>query len=138
MKRRALNSQPSTLNRRVEVMPARRVIEVAPDKKILPVPISDVSAIAVTRWQDCGDGTARPIYRIYEREIRVSEAEKILGIPRRTLLRLIIGGFVNGSQITPGYWQIDLVSWFDHVEAVRKDPEFWSREKNRRAYRDAL
>jgi hypothetical protein len=142
MKNPSDKKNPQTNNNtcRVEVMPTGKVIEVAPGTRMLPIPRADVhmESIAFVRWQAVGDGSYRPVYKVIDPDIRFTEAEKILKVPYRTLLRLVRGGFVKGEQITPGYWQMNLFSYFDHVERVRKDPEFWQREKNRRTYRDAL
>jgi hypothetical protein len=124
--------------RKVEVMPTRKVIEVAPDKKIVPLPKEHLPELAIARLQDCGDGTYRPVLKIIDPELKIFDAVKVLGIPYRMLLRLCRAGFVEYSQPAPHSIKVNLVSWFEHVEKVKQDPEFWQREKNRQAYRNAL
>jgi len=124
--------------RRVTLYPSRKAIEVAPGVKMMALPREHVPEIAIIRWQAVGDGTYRPTLRIYEPRIRVMEAARLLDVPYRTLLRLCRGGFVESEQISPNNHQMSLSSWFEHMDKVRKDPEFWSRTKNKAEYRDAL
>ena len=97
-----------------------------------------VPEIAITRMQAIGDGTYRPVLKIYEPTIRAKEAAKVLNLPYRTLLRLCRAGFVQHEQIAPNNYQVSLGSWFEHIDKVRKDSEFWSHPANMRKYRDAL
>lgn len=124
--------------RSVTLYPSQKVIEVAPGMKVMQLPPAHVPEIAIIKWRACGDGTYQPMLHIYEPEIRVTEAARLLHIDYKTLRRLICGGFVGGSQPSPGFYQMNLSSWFEHVERVRRDPEFWSRKVNAAKYRDAL
>lgn len=128
----------SRVTRRVILYPSRKVIEVAPDIKMAPLAKEDIPDIAIARLQSCGDGTYRPVLKIYEPTSRAKDASKALNIPYRTLLRLCRAGFVQYEQIAPNNYQVSLSSWFEHVDRVRKDPEFWSHPKNMQRYRDAL
>lgn len=64
-----------------------------------------------------------------------------LGIEYRSLFRLVATGFVLGQKVTPNCWQFSLQSYFDHLERVRNDPEFWEENnpaQNLQKYRAAL
>jgi hypothetical protein len=118
--------------------PSRKMAEVAPGVKVAPLAKEHVPELAVIKWQAIGDGTYRPVVIINETDIRVSKAAKVLDIDYKTLLRLIRAGFIKSTQPAPRWLHMSLSSWFDHVERVRKDPEFWSRKENMQKYREAL
>jgi hypothetical protein len=123
----------------VRVLPAGEVIQVSPDaivRKVADAPATMIPRVGVSDWQPAGDGTYRPIVRIHEAMVRVTDAERVTGLPYLTLRRLIIAGFVKGAQLTPGNVLIDLHSFYEHVEKC-KDPEFWNKER-REAYAAAL
>jgi hypothetical protein len=124
--------------RRVMLFPARKLIEVAPGIRMANMQREHVPEIAISRLQSCGDGTYRPVWKTYEPMMRLTEAVKILHTPYATLRRLCRAGFVESAHIAPNNIQINLSSWFEHVDKVRKDPEFWGRKENMRRYRDAL
>lgn len=124
--------------RKVKVYPLRKEIELAPGMKIAPLPSEHVPEIAIARLQPMGDGTYRPVIKIYEADMRVTEAARLLNVDYRMLSRLARAGFIKSSQPSPNNHQISLASWFEHVDAVRADPEFWLKEKNRQRYREAL
>jgi hypothetical protein len=124
--------------RSVTLYPSRKKIEIAPGVRVAQLPREHVPELAIIRWQAIGDGTYRPIVKVYEPRIRVTDAARILGLDYRTLLRLFRAGMIEGEQIAPNNIQVSLTSWFEHVEKVRNDPEFWSRKTNIQKYRDAL
>jgi hypothetical protein len=124
--------------RTVTVFPSKRSVQVAPGITTLPAPQQILSELAIVRWQAMGDGTYRPIIKIYEDFVRVTHAAKILNIDYGTLRRLCTAGFVQSEQPGPHYLKMSLSSWFEHVERTRKDPDFWLNPKNLRRYRDAL
>src|SRR5438309_10916105 len=109
--------------RKVVLYPSRKVIEVAPGIKMAALAKEHIPEIAIARMQACGDGTYRPVLKIYEPTIRAKEAAKVLNMPYRTLLRLCRAGFVEHEQIAPNNYQVNLGSWFEHIDNVRKDPE---------------
>jgi hypothetical protein len=102
------------------------------------LPKEHLPEIAIARWMAVGDGTYRPVLKIYEPTIRAKEAAKALNLPYRTLLRLCRAGFVQYDEIAPNNYQVSLSSWFEHCDRVRKDPEFWEKHSNKVRYRDAL
>jgi hypothetical protein len=114
------------------------MVEVAPGLKIAPLAAEHVPEIAIIKWLAIGDGTYRPILKVLEPEIRVTEAARLFCIDYKILRRLLCGGFVIGTQPSPGFHQVSLSSWFEHMERVRKDPGFWSNKVNIQKYRDAL
>lgn len=121
---------------KVTIYPQNKTIEVAPGQRVVDLAREDIPRVGVCDWMPAGDGTYRPVARIHELLIRVTEAERIVRIPYLTLRRLVRGEFVKGVQITPGNVLIDLHSYYEHVENC-KDPEFWT-EKKRRRYSEAL
>ena len=126
-------------NAAVRLLPAGAEIRVSPDaltRRVADLPAEHIPRIGVADWQPAGDGTYRPIVRIHECFVRVTDAERVSGIPYLTLRRLISAGFCKGSQPSPGNVLIDLHSYFDHVDAC-KDPEFWTPAR-REKYRQAL
>lgn len=124
--------------RQVLLYPSRKFVDVAPGVKTAPLPRDKVPEYGVCKLRACGDGTYQPILRVLEPYIRVSEAAKLLDVPYSTLRRLCRAGFVESTQISPNNFQVNLASWFEHIDRVRKDPEFWLREENMRRYREAL
>jgi hypothetical protein len=48
-----------------------------------------------------------------------------LGITYASLRRLMAAGFVRYEQPTPGQYSFCLRSYFQHIQQVRNDPEFW-------------
>lgn len=53
-------------------------------------------------------------------------------ISAKTVRRLILAGFVDGLQPTPGMWLVKLDSLFDHLERTRmEDPDetWWTKER---------
>lgn len=117
-------------------------IEVAPGKKVVPLPDGvEWSRVAIVDWIPQGDNTYRPVARIHERWIRVSK-ENVrqlgLGLSVTTIYRLIRGGFIRGRQVSPGQWQVDLLSYELHARAVEDDPEFWDDPERRQRYRESI
>lgn len=123
----------------VRVMPPGEAIRVTPDavtRRVADLPAKMIPRVGVTDWQPAGDGTYRPIVRIHEAMVRVTDAARVTGLPYLALRRLITAGFVRGDQPTPGNVLIDLHSYYDHVQATR-DPEFWTAERRQR-YSEAI
>src|SRR3954453_4022898 len=125
-------------SRSVTLFPQRRKVEIAPGVRVAPLPKEEIPEIALARLQPVGDGTYRPILITYETDIRLTEAAKIVHVPYRTLLRLARAGFVKSTQPAPHFYQISLSFWVVHLKSIKDDPDFWSREKNQRRYREAL
>jgi hypothetical protein len=138
MKGNGSSAKHGSATRKVTLYPSRKLIEVAPGIKVAPLAKEHVPEIAIIKWQAVGDGTYRPLVKVFDPEIRVTEAARILHIDYKTLRRLVDARFVDGTQPSPGFYQVNLASWFEHVERVRKDPEFWSRRENKQRYNDAL
>jgi hypothetical protein len=124
--------------RKVMLYPQRRLIEIAPGEKCVPLPKEEIPEIAIARMQPVGDGTYRPVLITHEPLIPVSLAAKLLHVPYYIPRRLARAGFIEIIEATPGRHVLNLASWFKHLEAVRADPDFWSREKNQRRYREAV
>ncbi len=133
-------STAQTLTNAVIVLPEKRAIRVAPDavtRKVVDAPRDLIPMIGICDWQPAGDGTYKPIVRIHERNMRISEAARILDVDYWVLRRLLTAKFITGSQPTPSCWLINLHSYFDHLAAVQADPEFWN-EARRARYSAAL
>jgi hypothetical protein len=130
------NGKPT--GRTVMLYPSRKLVQVAPGVKTAPLAKELVPELAIVKWRAIGDGTYQPVLVIHEPEIRVTDAARILHVDYKILRRLISGNFIAGTQPSPGFYQMSLLSWFEHVERIRKDPEFWSRKENMRKYREAL
>ena len=126
------------VKRKVTLYPTRRVIEVVPGLKVAPLPIEEIPEIAIAKLQAVGDGTYRPILVTLETNIRLTTAAKVLHVPYHILLRLVRAGFIRSTQPSPGFHQMSLDSWFEHMRALRDDADFWLNEKNRRRYREAV
>jgi hypothetical protein len=121
------------------ILPSNKPVQVTPDqraRKVAPLPAELTPLFAVSAWQPAGDGTYRPVAKLYERGVSTAEAEKLTGISPDTLRRLIRAGFVIGGQPTPGKFEVNLPSLMAHIEATR-DPEFWT-EARRQKWSEAL
>jgi hypothetical protein len=138
MKNGTTKKRPLTSTRKVTLYPSRRAIEIAPDVKIAPLPKEEIPEFAIARLQPVGDGTYRPILMTMEVSVPLTKAVKLLGVKYHIIRRLMRGGFIRSSQLSPGLHHIDLPSWFEHMAAIRNDPDFWANERNRRRYREAI
>ena len=117
-------------------------LELAPGQKVVPLPDEvEASRVAMVDWQPQGDNTYRPVARIHERWMRLSQ-ETVrrlgMGLSYKTLARLIRADFVRGRQVSPGVWLVDLVSYEAHCQAVEEDPECWEHPDNLERYKRAL
>ena len=112
-----------------KAFPQGRPIEVVPGKTVMPAPDDlDIPKIALVSWQKIGPSEYRPVVRIHERWVRLTQdlPEKLgMGIDYSTLQRLIKGNFIASRRPGPSAITIDLESWFAHL-AANSDPEFWS------------
>ena len=126
-------SKPIKKQEQIRIEPSGRIatMELVPGVRVADVPPPLIQRVGVCDWQPAGDGTYRPIVRLHDNMVRVSEAVKITGMTYLTLRRLICGGFVEGVQVTPGNVQMNMHSYWQHVQACR-DPEFWTPERRRR------
>jgi hypothetical protein len=116
---------------------SRKPIEVAPGLTVATLIKTYAPRIEIERLHKMADGSYLPVEMSYENEIRITAAAKMLGVPYRTLLRLARAGFIKSTQIAPYSNFIVLSSWFEHVKAVRDNPNFWTKEKRKR-YQQAL
>ena len=111
--------------------PEGRPIEVVPGKSVMPAPEDlDLPKVALVSWQKIGPSEYRPVVRIHERWVRLTQdlPEKLgMGIDYKTLMRLIKAGFIASRRPGPNTTVIDIESWFSHLLAT-SDPEFWSRQ----------
>lgn len=132
--------QPNPKTIPVKISPKGRKIFVTPEvalKKTADCPEELIPRIGIVDLQPAGDGTYRPIVRLHEHWVRVADAARALGVPNWALRRLITAGFLEAMQPTPLCYMLNMHSWYEHVEAVRRDPEFWN-EQRRERYSAAL
>jgi hypothetical protein len=110
---------------------------VAPDErcKFIDAPIED-RRYGFFEWQKLGDGTFAPVIRVYDAHVRLAVAEKIADIGYDTIRRLVIAGFVEGSQPSPGTILVSINSLVAHLQATR-DAEFWTPARIQK-YRQSL
>jgi hypothetical protein len=116
----------------VTLLPGGRTILSAPGaitSKVLALSPEQAPPCGIFRWQAVGDGTFRPIARIHEQFVDLQVAVEALGIPRDTLRRLIDAGFVKGRKPSPMRRQVNLSSLSDHLDAVERDPDFWTEAR---------
>ncbi len=78
-----------------------------------------------------GEGTAYiPLTRIREAWLRVSEAEKLpVGLSAEVMVKLIKGGFVQGSTPAPHSTIINMLDLLRHIEETAEDPDFWTDDR---------
>lgn len=103
-------------------------IEVVPGKTIAELPTGVMPKVAIADWMPVGDGTHRAVARIHDKTIRITAKiirQLGLGISWQTLHRLGRAGFVEVIQKAPSTYNLNLESYYAHVEAVKADPEFW-------------
>jgi hypothetical protein len=81
-------------------------------------------------------GAYNLVPRSWERLERVTAdlCEKMgLGRETLTLRRLIRTGFVDGSPVAPKVYNVNIVSFFNHMKRCAENPDFW-QEKQRAKY----
>lgn len=122
---------------KVLVWPCAQMVEVAPGVKYAPCPVELAPRLAIVRLVPAGDNTYSPKLFIHDHWIRISDAEKLLGIHQQSLYRLINGGFVKGRQSTPNTREISLESYFEHCRKIEDDPDFWQNKDNQRRFNQA-
>lgn len=109
----------------VEPVPGQRYVALAADNVIPPV--------AIAQLVPQGGGTYRLMAQIAPRWFAVTEENlKTLGIgiSRKSMIKLIRAGFVEGQQTLPQVHQFDYHSWLAHLEAS-KESGFWERAELR-------
>lgn len=121
--------------------------EIAPGKWVSNVPWEDVPRVGIMRMRQLQDGSCRPVVESWSRYTRITDdiGERLqLPISADTFRDLVVTDIVNGSQISPHAWLIDLVSLHKHLDRTRGSagPSFWSAEKRadystRRGYSQA-
>ncbi|PTY03910.1 hypothetical protein DB346_02940 [Verrucomicrobia bacterium LW23] len=79
------------------------------------------------------DGTCRMVPRNFEKFQSLTDEllEAMGNVSRETLMRLIMGGFIEGIKVSPRVWLINLQSWFNHLDRCAADPEFWNDKRVR-------
>ena len=108
-----------------------RMIQVAPNK-FAPRQLDFKFEPPTSLWCDPvpnGDGTFSLQPRSWEHYLPVtSELCQKLGMGTRTdtLRRLINGGFVLGSHITPRIYVVNVVSYWEHFTRCGEDPDYWT------------
>lgn len=113
----------------VTLLPGGKQIAPAPGAltgKVLALAPEHAPTHGIFRWQAAGDGTFKPVARIHDQFVDLQIAEDALGVPRFTLRRLILAGFVAGRKPSPSRWQVNIVSLSDHLATVESDPDFWT------------
>lgn len=105
---------------------------------MLPVDLRKVPAMGVFEWIRQADGSYRPVERIHDAWMRVSEVERLpLGLTAEVLMKLVKGGFVEGGQMAPNSTTVNIMSLLSHLEDTREDPDYWTAERRQR-YREGV
>lgn len=100
-----------------------------PGKRYLPLPLAVCPPSALGQLVPAGDGTFRFVAQIMPRWFVLNaKTLRLLGIPcsQRTLLRLMIAGFIETRRPAPNTREFSYDAYLAHAEASR-DPEFWHR-----------
>lgn len=98
--------------------------------KRIPADVRKIPALGIFNWQRHGDGTYSPHVLVSESWLRVSEAEKLpLGLSSEVMMKLIKGGFVQGSAPAPHSTIINVVDLLRHIEECSEDANFWTEER---------
>ncbi len=138
---------PAQTAARPEVHPALDpddLLEIEPGKFARATELTPLPKVAQLDWVRAGGGQWRPKLRYLGRNVRLSQQNVDalnLGVPSRTILRLVRAGFVDGYKVAPQTWVFSLESYLAHVEAVEDDPDFWepdNPDNNLARYRKAL
>lgn len=112
-------------------------VEATPGKTVVEMPSSKLSSVGVCKFISLGDNLFKAQVVRCPSWVRLTEmapAQLGLGIEYNSLKRLIIAGFVLGQKVTPRNWQFSLESYYEHVERVHNDPEFWDPDNPARNY----
>lgn len=98
--------------------------------KRLPADVRKIPALGIFEWQRNGDGTYSPHVLVSVAWLRVSEAEKLpLGLSSEVMMKLIKGGFVEGSAPAPHSTIINVVDLLRHIDECSADAGFWNEER---------
>lgn len=120
------------------------LVEVRPGQRVIPVREEDVPEIAIGEWVPRGDGSYRFVARRLNASMRVNpKTFKLLhiGISINTMKRLIAGGFVRGGKVSPFSYCFDVASYYEHLQRVYDDAEFWDVEhpdQNRQRFNNTI
>lgn len=118
--------------------PARaRVSEVAPNQWVAHIPPAAVPRFALCRLERQQDGSYRPeILDDWGQHVRLTvdlgDRLGFQGLSYQTIKRLIIGGWVQGANPSPGCWYVNLDSLVAHLaRTARGDAgeSWWTRER---------
>lgn len=118
--------------------------EAIPGKPTFAAPLDIAPKVGIYELIPIGSGEYKAVIKTREAWTRLTPStasELGLGIEYKSLKRLIIAGFVKGQKITPSTWQFSICSYFEHLERVRNDPEFWDEnhpQKNLQHYRECF
>ena len=122
------------------ILPIGVKVKVTPGEEVYPWPNHlPVPRLGVFEWEPDPDGRYRAVFRTQSIWVRMREKvteEYGLGITYQSLRRLMIAGFVESRQLTPGQFALNLQSFYKHCEKAR-DPEFWTGA-NLKRYMEAL
>lgn len=105
----------------VEPLPGQRFLPIVHDNPIPPV--------ALAQLVPAGGGTYRLMAQITPRWFAVTgeNLQKLgIGISRKSMVKLIRAGFVDGQQTLPQVHQFDYHSWLAHLTATA-EPGFWEQ-----------
>jgi len=107
-------------------------VEIVPGRTYMPLKPESMDTMALAELVPAGGGTFRPVARICPRRFTIARKNlKRLGIAisETGLRRLVMAKLVEGERITPGVHQFDYFDYLRHEQAVRADPEFWTRKE---------
>lgn len=107
------------------------VVQFAPGEKVRLAPPAAVPRYGIVEWQPAGDGTYKPVVMRTDTWLSVPECERLTGLPRNSICRLIRGGFIQSERPTPSGTRVNIESLTRHLVASQ-DAEFWNKERRRR------
>ena len=116
-------------------------VAIAPGQRFVPLPADpEPDRLLVYKLVHVGDNLYKAVAQAHDRVMLINSAnirQLGLGVSRKTLHRLLAGGFVKGGQISPQVYYLDLASYFAHLQACVADPHFWDDPERRRRYSEA-
>jgi hypothetical protein len=117
-------------------------VKAAPDEDAVPWPehLPIPTTVGVFEMAPERDGRFVPMLRLHATLVKMTSniTEQLgLGITYISLRRLMLAGFVRSVQITPRQYAFDLQSYYQHLNHVAQDPEFWTG-KNLKRYKEAI
>lgn len=115
-------------------------VELAPGETLpVEIPREAIPRYGIVQMMRQADGSYLPVLLPWGKTVRMHNdiGRKELGvdISYKTLMRLGKAQFIRIYAIAPQAYELDLKSFYDHIEAVQ-DPEFWTPER-RQLYIDA-